>query len=74
MGLPVRSHSENRVTVRGERDAAIGLLAEWCVSVEVNGTGWDDWDEHYKDARYRPGPLREALDTAIEQEKALRGT
>jgi hypothetical protein len=55
-----------------ERDAAVELLAEWCVSVELNGTSWDDWDEHYKDARYRPGLLRERLDTEIEKEKATR--
>lgn len=73
MGLPLRSNSKNQVTVRAERDAAVGLLAEWCVSVYTNGTGWDDWDEHYKDAMYRPGPLREVLDKAIASEKATRG-
>jgi hypothetical protein len=47
---------------------AVAMLAGWCVAVDENGTGWDDWDEHYKDARYRPGPLREMLDQAITQE------
>lgn len=42
-------------------EAAITLLAEWTLSVD-RGTGWDDWDECYKDARYRPGPLRELID------------
>ena len=51
---------------------AVQLLAQWCVSVETNGSGWDDWDEHYKDAAYRPGPLRDLLDEAIAKEKALR--
>jgi hypothetical protein len=56
-----------------ERDIAIAMLAEWCVAVDVNGTGWDDWDEHYKDAMYRPGPLRELLDKAIAEALAQRG-
>jgi len=53
-----------------ERNAAIFMLAEWCVCVELNGSGWDDWDECYKDAAYRPGPLRELLDTEIAKQKA----
>lgn len=52
-----------------ERDTAISMLAAWCVAVDQNGTGWDDWDEHYKDAMYRPGPLRELLDAAIQAER-----
>jgi len=35
-----------------QRDAAIRHIAEWCVAIEVNGSGWDDWDEYYKDAMY----------------------
>ena len=50
-----------------ERDLAIQMLAEWCVAVDVNGTGWDDWDEYYKDAMYRPTPLRGLLDAAIKE-------
>lgn len=53
-----------------DRDTAILLLAEWCVCVELNGSGWDDWDECYKDAAYRPGPLRELLDAEILKRKA----
>lgn len=52
-----------------ERDMAIAMLADWCCRVKFVGTGWDDWDESYKDAAYRPGPLRELLDKAIEEEK-----
>ena len=48
-----------------QRDKAIEMLADWCVAVDEKGTGWDDWDEFYKDAMYRPGPLRELLDIAI---------
>ena len=48
-----------------QRDAAIGMLADWVHAVNTNGTGWDDWDEHFKDAAFRPGPLRELLDDAI---------
>lgn len=47
-------------------DTAIRMLAQWCADVEQNGTGWDDWDENFKAARYRPGPLRELLDDAID--------
>lgn len=50
-----------------ERDLAIQMLAEWCVAVDVNGTAWDDWDECYKDAMYRPTPLRELIDAAIKE-------
>lgn len=52
---------------------ALGLLAAWCCAIERNGTGWDYWDEYYKDAAYRPGPLREQLDAAIAAEKAECG-
>jgi hypothetical protein len=55
-----------------ELEAAIMMLAEWCVAVDENGTGWDDWDEHYKDAMYRPGPLRERLDVAISKAREVR--
>ena len=54
--------------LRLERDDAIKMLAEWCAAVEENGTGWDDWDEYYKNARYRPCFLRELLDAAIKEE------
>jgi hypothetical protein len=54
-------------------DIALGMLAAWCVAIDANGIGWDDWDEHYKDAMYRPGPLREELDAAIAEERANRG-
>ena len=50
-----------------ERDLAIQMLADWCVAVDKNGTGWDDWDECYKNAMYRPKPLRELLDAAIKE-------
>jgi len=49
------------------RDMAIWMLAEWCEAINRNGTGWDDWDEYYKDAAFRPGPLRNRLDKAIEK-------
>ena len=55
----------NEERLKEERDIAIAMLADWCVAVSENGTGWDDWDEHYKGAAYRPGPLRELLDIAI---------
>lgn len=52
--------------LRNDLDTALGMLADWCVSVDVNGTQWDDWDECYKDAMYRDGPLRAMLDKAID--------
>jgi hypothetical protein len=58
------------VRLRADLSTALGLLAAWCVAIERNGSGWDDWDEHYKDAAYRPGPLRKQLDAAIAAEKA----
>src|SRR6185437_12421952 len=48
-----------------ELDCAIAMLAEWCMRIDEFGTGWDDWDEAYKDAMYRPCVIRERLDTAI---------
>ena len=49
---------------------ALHMLAEWCVAIEVEGAGWDAWDDYYKDAAYRPGPLRKRLDEAIEKVRA----
>lgn len=59
--------------LRAERDTAVLMLAEWCVAVDVNGAGWDDWDEHYKDAAYRPGQLREQIDAAMAAHRELMG-
>jgi hypothetical protein len=50
---------------------AITMLAEWCVRVDVVGSGWDDWDESYKDAMYRPCGIRELLDTEIARMRKL---
>lgn len=50
--------------LRAQRDIAIDMLAHWCEAVDTNGTGWDDWDEHYKDAAYRPTPIRELINAA----------
>lgn len=57
-----------------QRDIAIHMLAEWCVAIEHNGASWDDWDEHYKDASYRPSPLRDRIDKAkahVKQELGI---
>lgn len=51
---------------------SIKMLAKWCVAVDKNGTSWDDWDEHYKNASYRdtnPEILRKLIDDQIEKEK-----
>lgn len=43
---------------------AIQLLADWCNAILDKGGGWDDWDEFYKIAAYRDGPLRRLIDAA----------
>jgi acyl-CoA synthetase (AMP-forming)/AMP-acid ligase II len=58
--------------LKAQRDIALSMLAAWCVSVDENGAGWDDWDEPYKDAMYRPSPIRELLDTHIASEREQR--
>lgn len=58
--------------VTTQRDAAIKLLAEWGHAVDTVGSGWDDWDHYYKNAMYRPGPLRELIDAAVETVRAER--
>lgn len=60
--LPPTSAADEAIE---QRDIAIQMLAEWCCDIDRNGTGWDDWDENYKNAKYRPGPLRNLLDAAI---------
>lgn len=50
------------VQLRTERDLAIRLLAEWCVDIQDKGSEWDNWDENFKDAAYRPHPLRALID------------
>ena len=55
--------------MQNDLNTALGMLAGWCVAVEVNGAGWDDWDERYKDAMYRDGPLRSMLDAAIYEQR-----
>lgn len=30
----------------------VDLIGRWCADIESNGTGWDDWDRNYKEARY----------------------
>jgi hypothetical protein len=50
-------------------ELALEMLATWVNMVKYNGTSWDDWDEGYKDACYRPSPIREDLDKAIAESK-----
>jgi hypothetical protein len=45
------------------------MLADWVCRVSETGTSWDDWDEGYKNAAYRPCGIRELLDAAIAEEK-----
>ena len=65
--------SETRIIeeLTKQRDVAVKHIADWCIAVEVNGSGWsgwDDWGHLYKDALHNPGALpeiRELLDAAI---------
>lgn len=61
-----------------QRDAAIKHIAEWCVAIEVNGSGWDDWDGYYKDAMYSDRKslpeIRDLLVEAIEMERKQRAS
>jgi hypothetical protein len=62
--------------IGNQRDVAVAHIAAWCVAIEQNGTGWDDWDEFYKDAVYRESSLpeiRRLLTQAIEKERSLKG-
>ena len=58
------------MTVEEKYQIALNMLAEWVNMVQYNGAGWDDWDEGYKDAWYRPTPIREDLDKAIAESKS----
>lgn len=54
--------------LKAQRDVAIKHIAEWCVAIQQNGAGWDDWDEYYKKACCRDNALPEirgALNAAI---------
>jgi hypothetical protein len=57
------------VTLEDKYQCALELLANWVNMVQYNGTGWDDWDEGYKDAWYRPCLIRQDLDKAIKESK-----
>ena len=59
------------MTIEEKYKIALMMLADWVAAVDLNGTSWDDWDEFYKDAAYRSGPLREDLDKAIAEAKRL---
>ena len=57
-----------RDALKAQRDVAIKHIAEWCVAIQQNGAGWDDWDEYYKKACCRDNALpeiRSALNAAI---------
>ncbi len=51
-----------------ERDIAICMLAAWCLAVEEDAS-WDGWDEHYKDAKFRPTPIRELIDKELAAQR-----
>jgi hypothetical protein len=55
-----------------ERDEAVKLLADWVARVSEVGSAWDDWDEAYRNAAYRPCGIRSILDLEIEIERAKK--
>ena len=70
MRMGVLYYGNYQMTIEEKYEIALAYLADWVVLVDRNGTGWDDWDEAYKDAAYRPCAIREDLDKAIaEREK-----
>lgn len=48
-------------------DTVLNLLAEWCVAVTDKGSGWDDWDECYKNACWRHHPARGHIDLKMQE-------
>lgn len=52
-----------------QRDTAIAMLAAWCLAVEEDSS-WDGWDEHYKDAGFRPCTIRDLIDAELEVQRA----
>jgi hypothetical protein len=57
-----------------QRDMAIKHIAEWCVAIDINGSGWD---EYYKDAMFRRDALPEIrglLFDAIESARKQRAS
>lgn len=66
------AHQQHIDELRAERDGLARMLADWCVRVNRVGTGWDDWDEAYKNAAYSsretsPPSLRSLIDEAIRK-------
>jgi len=45
-------------------DMAIKMIAEWCNAVDKRGTSWDTY---YKNAMYRPTPLRALINKKVEE-------
>jgi len=73
--LELQRNGQNEATemrieaITNQRDVAIRHIAEWCIAIEVNGAGWDDWDEYFKDAATREHKLpeiRDLLSAAID--------
>ena len=62
----------NVMSAEEKLEIALKMLADWCVAVDENGAGWDDWDECYKNAMHRASPIRADLDDAIEKSRAER--
>lgn len=53
--------AENK-KLKEQLDYTLTLLANWCVSIDINGAGWDYWDDYYKEAMYGESPIRKLFD------------
>lgn len=64
---------ERIASLEAKLDCATYMLASWCEAIEHNGTGWDDWDEYYKDAAFRPCMIRDEIDMMLNLIRSERG-
>ena len=73
MHKEIKAYKAEIDALKAQRDVAIKHIAEWCVAIQQNGAGWDDWDEYYKKACCRDNALpeiRELLDAAIKKARS----
>lgn len=60
------------IILRNQLNIALGILADWCVAVQLDGAKKEHWYDCYRDAMYSDGPLRTGLDKAIVEARARR--
>jgi len=52
--------------IQAKLDFSVELLADWCVAVNENGSGWDYWDGYYKEAMWGNNLIRELIDAKLK--------